>query len=89
LATITVLLNLEETEPEVRVAWFPDVDWSAPVKAGLSVLFTVTQGMITMVIVVGPFAALGYAGLRGYRYIRPRKTSTMEGDAQVEKPSSP
>ena len=87
LATITVLLNLEEAEPEVRVAWFPDVDWSAPVKAGLSVLFSVAQGMIAMAIIVGPFAVLGYAGLRGYSYLRSRKATPVEGDAQVEKPS--
>jgi hypothetical protein len=86
LATITVLLNLEETEPEVQIAWFPDVDWSTPVRAGLSILFSITQGMIAMAIVVGPFAALGYAGLRSYKYLRSRKTSPVEGDAQTETP---
>jgi len=87
LATVTVYLNLEEAEPEVQIAWFPDVDWSAPVRAGLSILFSISQGMVAMVIVVGPFAALGYAGLRGYRYLRARKTSLVEGDTQIEKPS--
>ncbi len=87
LATVTVLLNLEEAEPEVRVAWFPDVDWSAPVKAGLSVLFSMAQGMIAMAIIVGPFAVLGYAGLRGYRYLRSQKATPVESDAQVETPS--
>jgi len=43
--------------------------------------------MIAMVIVVGPFAALGYAGLRGYRYLRTPKTPPTEGEAQMEKPS--
>jgi hypothetical protein len=88
LATITVLLNLEEAEPEVQTAWFPDVDWSAPVKAGLSILFSIAQGMIAMVIVVGPFAALGYAGLRGYRHLRFRKTSSVEGDTPIDESSS-
>jgi len=85
LATITVYLNLVEEEPEVSLAWFPDVDWSVPVKAGLSVLFSVAQGMLTMTIVVGPFVVLGIAGLRGYRYLRARNTSLV--DAQVEEQS--
>ena len=85
LATITVYLNLEEEEPEIQFAWFPEMDWSAPVKAGFSVLFSVAQGMITMTIVVGPFVALGYAGVRGYRYLRARNASLV--DAQVEEQS--
>ena len=82
LATITVYLNLEEEEPEVQFAWFPEMDWSAPVKAGFSVLFSVAQGMITMTIVVGPFVALGIAGVRGYRHLKTRNASLV--DAQVE-----
>jgi len=79
LATITVNLNLEpEEEPEVHLAWFPEMDWGEPVRAGLSVLFTVTQGMITMVIVLGPFAAVGYGGFRTYRYFRSRRTAEIE-----------
>jgi hypothetical protein len=88
LATITVLLNLEEEEPEVQIAWFPDVDWSTPVRAGLSILFSIAQGMVAMAIVVGPFAALGYAGLRGYRYLRARSIPSVEGDARIEDSSS-
>jgi len=87
LATITVYLNLEEEEPEIQLAWFPDVDWSVPVKAGFSVLFSVAQGMITMTIVVGPFVVLGIAGLGGYRYLRARNTSLV--DAKVEEQSPP
>jgi len=86
LATITVYLNLvEEEEPEVSLAWFPEVDWAVPVKAGFSVLFSVAQGMITMTIVVGPFVVLGIAGLKGYRYLRARNTSLV--DAKVEEQS--
>jgi hypothetical protein len=82
LATITVNLNLEpEEEPEPHLAWFPEVDWGEPVRAGLSVLFTVTQGMITMVIVLGPFAAVGYGGVRTYRYFRSRRTAEIEAVA--------
>jgi hypothetical protein len=79
LATITVNLNLEpEEEPEPQLAWFPEVDWGEPVRAGLSVLFTVTQGMITMVIVLGPFAAVGYGGFRAYRHLRSQRTAEAE-----------
>ena len=82
LATITVNLNLEpEPEPEPHLAWFPEVDWAEPVRAGLSVLFTVTQGMITMVIVLGPFAAIGYGGIRAYRYSRSQKAEEPEAAA--------
>ena len=43
--------------------------------------------MIVMVIAVSSFAALWYAGLRGYRYLRTPKTPPTEGEAQMEKPS--
>jgi hypothetical protein len=83
LATITVNLNLEpEEEPEVHMAWFPEVDWGEPVRAGLSVLFTVTQGMITMVIVLGPFAAVGYGGFRAYRHLKNRETPLTEAKTE-------
>lgn len=86
LATITVYLNLvEEEEPEVQFAWFPEVDWAVPVKAGFSVLFSVARGMITMTIVVGPFVVLGIAGVRGYRHLKARDASPI--DAQVEEQS--
>jgi hypothetical protein len=82
LATITVNLSLEpEEEPEVHLAWLPEVDWGEPVRAGLSVLFTVTQGMIVMVIVLGPFAAVGYGGFRAYRYFRGHRVPESEAGA--------
>jgi len=70
LSTITVSLFEEEEVEEVALAWFPDVDWGVPVRSGLSVLFTVTQGMITMAIVIGPFVLLGYGGVRLFRWYR-------------------
>jgi hypothetical protein len=57
LATITVYLN-KPPEEEVTPL-FPKVDWGAPVNSGLKALFTIAQGMISMVIVVGPFVAVG------------------------------
>jgi len=82
LATITVNLSLEpEEEPEVHLAWLPEVDWGEPVRAGLSVLFTVTQGMIAMVIVLGPFAAVGYGGVKAYRYLRSPRVQESETGA--------
>jgi hypothetical protein len=70
LSTITVSLFEEEEVVEVIQAWFPSVDWGVPVRSGLSVLFTITQGMITMSIVIGPFVLLGYCGLRLFRWYR-------------------
>ena len=68
LSTITVSLFEEEEIEEVVLAWFPQVDWGVPVRSGLSVLFTITQGMITMVIVIGPFIVMGYSGVRLFRW---------------------
>lgn len=70
LSTITVSLFEEEDVEEVILAWFPEVDWGVPVRSGLSVLFTMTQGMITMAIVIGPFVLLGYGGLRLFRWYK-------------------
>jgi hypothetical protein len=82
LATITVSLSLEpEEEPEVHLAWLPEVDWGEPVRAGLSVLFTVTQGMIAMVIVLGPFAAVGFGGFKAYRYFKGTRATKAEAAA--------
>lgn len=67
LSTITVSLFEEEEIEEVIQAWFPHMDWGAPVRTGLSTLFTITQGMITMVIVIGPFIVVGYGGVRLFR----------------------
>jgi hypothetical protein len=67
LSTITVSLSLEDEPVEVVQAWFPEVDWGVPVRTGLAVLFTITQGMLTMIIVVGPFLLVGYGVVRGYR----------------------
>ena len=43
LSTITVNLFVEEEEVEIEVklAWFPEVDWSEPVRTGLAVVTTV------------------------------------------------
>lgn len=73
LSTITISLREEIEEVEVFQAWFPSVDWGVPVRTGLSVLFTVAQGMITMTIILGPFIALGYAGIRLIRLYRAGK----------------
>ena len=68
LSTITVSLFEEEEVEEVIQAWFPQVEWSVPVRTGLSSLFTIAQGMITMFIVIGPFIVMGYGGLRLFRW---------------------
>jgi len=68
LSTITVSLFEEEEIEEVIQAWFPQVDWSVPVRTGLSSLFTISQGMVTMFIVIGSFIVMGYGGLRLFRW---------------------
>ncbi len=79
LSTITVSLSLEDDEPvEVVQAWFPDVDWGVPVRTGLAVLFTISQGMLTMIIVIGPLLLVGYGLLLGYRRYRSAKLVAVE-----------
>ena len=85
LSTITVSLFEEDEEiEEVIKAWFPQVDWSVPVRTGLSALFTVTQGMITMVIVIGPFIVMGYGGIRLFRWYMEGKVVEV-----IEEPAAP
>jgi hypothetical protein len=64
LATITVYLNEEFEE---KKALFPEVDWGAPVNAGLQALFTVFQGLLAITILLGPFAAIGVPAYYLYR----------------------
>ena len=75
LSTITVNLFVEEEEVEIEVklAWFPEVDWSEPVRTGLAVVTTVAQGMITMSIVIVPFIAIAYGALRTVQWYRSGK----------------
>ncbi len=56
LATITVLLSKSVGE---LVMGLPQVDWWAPVNSGLQALFTIIQGLLAIVIVLGPFVAVG------------------------------
>ncbi|MCW4049355.1 MAG: DUF4349 domain-containing protein [Candidatus Bathyarchaeota archaeon] len=81
LATVTVLLNevIEEEEPEIM--WLPDVDWGVPVRTGLAVLFSIAQGMLTMVIVIGPFLALGYSG---YFLVKQRRLAMTRVSPDVD-----
>jgi hypothetical protein len=54
------------------------------VRTGLSTLFTITQGMITMVIVIGPFIAGGYGGIRLFRWYMASKSVEVS-----EEPAAP
>ncbi len=83
LSTITVSLREEIKEVEVIQAWFPAVDWGVPVRNGLSVLFTMAQGMLTMVIVLGPFIALGYSGVRLFRWYRSGRLVPVEDEESL------
>jgi hypothetical protein len=75
LATITVSLEeaREETQDEER-ARFPQVDWWAPVFAGLQALFTIAQGLIAMAVVLVPFAAVGLPAYHIYKRSRSNPT---------------
>lgn len=84
LSTITVSLFEEEEIEEVIQAWFPHMDWGVPVRTGLSTLFTITQGMITMVIVIGPFIVVGYGGVRLFRWYMAGKSVEVS-----EEPAAP
>jgi len=64
LATITALLR-EPAERQARL--LPQVDWGGPMSAGLQALTTILQGLLTIVVALGPFVAIGAATLYVYR----------------------
>jgi len=70
LATITVLLN---EFIEKKPTGFPQVDWWAPVNAGLQALFTIFQGLLAIAIVLGPFAAIGFPAYYLYKRVNRKK----------------
>ena len=70
LATITVLLSRSVKE---QVGGFPQVDWWAPVNSGLQALFTIVQGLLAMVIVLGPFVAVGLPAYYLYKRMNMKK----------------
>jgi hypothetical protein len=67
LATITVSLREAHEKERTRL---PQVDWWAPVFAGLQALFTIAQGLIAMAVVLVPFAAVGLPAYRIYKRSR-------------------
>ncbi len=71
LATITVLLN---EFIEKKPTGFPQVDWWAPVNAGLQALFTIFQGLLAIAIVLGPFAAIGFPAYYLYKRVNRKQT---------------
>jgi len=72
LATITVLLN---EFVEKKATWLAQVDWGAPVNAGLQALFTILQGLLAMAIVLGPFAAVGVPAYYLYKRVNRKKNA--------------
>jgi len=64
LATITVLLR-EPAERQARL--LPQVDWWGPMSVGLKALTTILQGLLTILVALGPFVAIGAAALYVYR----------------------
>lgn len=74
LATITVLLNVS---PEAqRAGWLPEVDWRAPVTAGLGALYTILQGLLSIAIVLGPFVAVGVPAYYAYKRLNGARSSS-------------
>ena len=71
LATITVLLN---EFIEKKPTGLPQVDWWAPVNAGLQALFTIFQGLLAIAIVLGPFAAIGVPAYYLYKRVNRKQT---------------
>jgi len=65
LATITVSLN---QTPAKQATWMPELDLSGPVKMGAQILFTLVEGMITLIVALGPFAVI--IGVIYYLYRR-------------------
>ncbi|MFQ5712176.1 MAG: DUF4349 domain-containing protein [Candidatus Geothermarchaeales archaeon] len=56
-ATITVALT--EPSPPEPLVQLPEVDWGAGIEAGLWGLFLIVQGLMALVIVLTPVAAVG------------------------------
>ena len=73
LATITVSLTESAPKPWIKV---PEVDWGAPIEAGLWGVFLVIQGIITLVIAAVPFMAIGVPAYYVYKW---RKRTKSEG----------
>lgn len=69
LATITMLLEEKAPKPWIET---PHVDWSAPIEMGLWAMATIVQGLITLVIALIPFAAIGVPIYYVYRKRRGR-----------------
>jgi len=64
LATITITFREEFTE---EISVLPKVDWMVPVSSGLEALATVVQGMLAIVVFLGPFLVVGFPAYRLYK----------------------
>lgn len=76
LATITITFR-EEFAEEITV--LPQVDWWKPVSTGLEALTTVVQGMLAMVVFIGPFLAVGFPAYRLFKRGFGAKDVSSEG----------
>jgi hypothetical protein len=73
LATIIVFLNLS---PKMKADWLPEVDWRAPVTAGLGALYTILHGLLSIAIVLGPFVAISVPAYYVYKRVNGARTSS-------------
>jgi hypothetical protein len=67
LATITVYFNQALV---MQADWIPQLDLSGPVKSGAQVLFTLVEGMIVLIVALGPFAVIIAAIYYVYRRVQ-------------------
>jgi hypothetical protein len=72
-ATITVSLN---QTPAKQAAWMPELDLSGPVKTGTQILFTLVEGVITLIVALGPFAVIIAVIYYVYRRVRQARVNS-------------
>jgi hypothetical protein len=76
LSTITVSMSTKPVEvlPE---EWQPRLNLALPVKNGVQTLYSITEGMVTMAIVVVPFAVIGVAAFAVIRRLRTSRATVV------------
>jgi len=66
-ASITISLN---QSPVKQGEWMPQLDLTSPVKTGAQILFTLVEGMLVLIVALGPFALLISVIVFAYRRIQ-------------------
>jgi hypothetical protein len=66
-ASITISLN---QSPVKQSEWMPQLDLTSPMKTGAQILFTLVEGMLVLIVALGPFAVLIAGIVFAYRRIQ-------------------